>query len=101
MNYLLINVTNESGLLAGDFQNNLMEVAVKSADASALGLKQIYTLVKKIKKQKINNFQEIINFLQKEKQKNTNKSKPINKSLKSALQTIADKYLPSATGNVK
>ena len=63
MNHLLTNVTNESGLLAGDFKNNLMEIAVKSADASVLGIKQIYILVKKIQKQKIQNFEGIVKFL--------------------------------------
>ena len=96
MNHLLTNVTNESGLLAGDFKNNLMEIAVKSADASVLGIKQIYILVKKIQKQKIQNFEGIVKFLQKEKEKNANKARPINKSLKTSLQNIADKYVPQA-----
>ena len=100
MNYLLINVTNESGLLAGDFKNNLMEIAVKSADASALGIKQIYTLVKNIQKQKIQNFEGIVQFLQKEKEKNTNRARPINKSLKTSLQNIADKYVPQAMSSL-
>ena len=100
MNYLLINVTNESGLLAGDFKNNLMEIAVKSADASALGIKQIYTLVKDIQKQKIQNFEGIVQFLRKEKEKNTNQASPINKSLKTSLQNIADKYVPQAISSL-
>lgn len=100
MNHLLTNVTNESGLLAGDFKNNLMEIAVKSADASVLGIKQIYILVKKIQKQKIQNFEGIVKFLQKEKEKNANKAKPINKSLKTSLQNIADKYVPQAIGSL-
>lgn len=93
MHYLLINVTNESGMLSGDFQNNLMEIAVKSANASALSLKQIYNLVVKLKKQKTNNFQEIMNFLKKEKDKLEKRAKPINKSLKLSLQYIADENL--------
>ena len=100
MNHLLTNVTNESGLLAGDFKNNLMEIAVKSADASVLGIKQIYILVKKIQKQKIQNFEGIVKFLQKEKEKNANKARPINKSLKTSLQNIADKYVPQAIGSL-
>ena len=100
MNYLLVNVTNESGLLAGDFKNNLMEIAVKSADASALGIKQIYTLVKNIQKQKIQNFEGIVQFLQKEKEKNINQTRPINKSLKTSLQNIADKYIPQAISSL-
>ena len=100
MNYLLVNVTNESGLLAGDLKNNLMEIAVKSADASALGIKQIYILVKNIQKQKIQNFEGIVQFLQKEKEKNTNRARPINKSLKTSLQNIADKYVPQAISSL-
>ncbi len=101
MNYLLINVTNESGILSGDFQNNLMEVAVKSANASTLSLKQIYNLVVKLKKQKINNFQEIMNFLKKEKDRLEKKARPINKSLKSSLQYIADEHLSTITKDFK
>ena len=93
MHYLLINVTNESGMLSGDYKNNLMEIAVKSANASALSLKQIYNLVVKLKKQKTNNFQEIMNFLKKEKDKLEKRAKPINKSLKLSLQYIADENL--------
>jgi len=100
MNYLLVNVTNESGLLAGDLKNNLMEIAVKSADASALGIKQIYILVKNIQKQKIQNFEGIVQFLQKEKEKNTNRARPINKSLKTSLQNIADKYVSQAISSL-
>lgn len=100
MNYLLTKITNESGLLAGDFKNNLMEIAVKSADASALGIKQIYILVKKIQKQKIQNFEGIVKFLQNEKAKNASKARPINKSLKISLQHIADEYIPQAIGSL-
>lgn len=98
MDYLINKITNESGMLAGDFQNGIMEVAVKSADASALGIKQIYNLAKKIK-EKTNNFQEIVSFLEKQKKKNENNAKPINKSLKSALQNIADKHIEPAIKN--
>ena len=49
-----------------------------------------------LKKQKIDNFQGIVNFLQQQKIKNQNKAKPINTSLKESLQYIVDTNLRDA-----
>ena len=99
MNYLLENVTNESGMLTGDFQNGIAQIAVKSADASVLGIKQIYNLAKKIQTQ--TNFQEIVKTLKSQKKKNTDKARPINKSLKEALQNIGEKYMPDVINSLQ
>lgn len=48
--HLVADVDNISGLLQGDVRDGQIEYAIKSAGASALGVKQIVSLAKKISK---------------------------------------------------
>ena len=88
------NVDNESGLLAGDVSHQIddktsLEFGIKSAGASALGLKQIYDLADKISQL---NLDEIENAIRNQKEINH-----IRKRTRNRLVRVSKSHIDTMT----
>ncbi len=89
----VLGITNLSGTLQGDITVGNMEIAVKSAGATVLSIKQLYNIAQDISNNKLNNFKAIQNYLNSQKKNNKLMERPINKSLKASLQNIGNETL--------
>ena len=98
MSYVL-GVTNLSGTLEGDTSVGLMELAIKSKNATTLSVQQLYNMAQEIINNKLDNFQSIQKYLITIKQGNAKAQHGINVSLKAALQNIADESLGQIINN--
>ena len=64
MTFYVAKVDNESGLLAGDVTIGNIEYAIKSADASMLGIRQMVLLAELIQKDVIKDISDLLKYKQ-------------------------------------
>lgn len=96
----VMQVTNLSGTLEGDTTVDNMQVAIKSSQATTLSIEQLFNMAQEIINNKLNNFQAIQKYLIKKKKENKEAQRPINASLKQALQNIANETIGETINSI-